>query len=133
MFEKKRRCDNNREKLNFIFLGGGELSLFNNFVFCFLFFFLFIVLWTDFVAECFNVIVYLLFFIVVLVYIGRPLHLIRQMYYTFRRFIKFVHDIANWRRATANMEERYPNVTLAELQEQNADDIWYKNILAFSI
>jgi hypothetical protein len=80
----------------------------------------FFVLWTDFVAECFNVLVYLLFFGVVLIYVGRPLHLIRQMYHTFRRFLDFVHDISLWRRATVNFDDRYPNVTQAELLEQNS-------------
>lgn len=83
----------------------------------------FFVLWTDFVAECFNVLVYLLFFGVVLIYVGRPLHLIRQMYHTFRRFLDFVHDISLWRRATVNFDDRYPNVTQAELLEQNTDDV----------
>jgi hypothetical protein len=83
----------------------------------------FFVLWTDFVAECFNVLVYLIFFGVVLVYVGRPLHLIRQMYYTFRRFLDFVRDISLWRRATVNFDDRYPNVTQAELLEQNSDDV----------
>jgi E3 ubiquitin-protein ligase synoviolin len=81
------------------------------------------VLWTHFVAECFNVLVYLIFFGVVLFYIGRPLHLIRQMYHTFRRFHDFAHDISVWRRATHNFDERYPNVTQAELLEQNTDDV----------
>ena len=83
----------------------------------------FFVLWTDFVAECFNVLVYIIFFSVVLIYVGRPLHLIRQMYYTFRRFLDFVHDISLWRRATANFDERYADVTQAELLEQGSDDV----------
>jgi E3 ubiquitin-protein ligase synoviolin len=66
---------------------------------------------------------YFLFFSVVMAYIGRPLHLIRQMYYTYARFVRRVKAIGNWRRATRNLNERFPAVTGAELRALDADDV----------
>ena len=51
---------------------------------------------------------YFIFFAVVLIYVGRPLHLIRQMYYSYARFVRRVRAIVNWRRATRNLNERFP-------------------------
>eukprot|EP00019_Armaparvus_languidus_P005718 CAMPEP_0168596922 /NCGR_PEP_ID=MMETSP0420-20121227/10304_1 /TAXON_ID=498008 /ORGANISM="Pessonella sp." /LENGTH=696 /DNA_ID=CAMNT_0008633569 /DNA_START=35 /DNA_END=2122 /DNA_ORIENTATION=- len=80
-------------------------------------------LWTDFIAEVFNMLLYVMFFGVVVAYIGRPLHLIRQMYYTYRRFARRVREVANWRRATKDINARFPLVTGAELRAQGSDDV----------
>ena len=82
-----------------------------------------VALWGDFVADCFNMLLYFLFFGIVMIYIGRPLHLIRQMYYTYVRFVRRVHAIAKWRRATRNLNERFPDVTGVELRALDADDV----------
>lgn len=48
-------------------------------------------------------------------YYGIPLHIIRDLYMTFRSFVLRVRDLIQYRRATNNMDQRYPNATLEEL------------------
>lgn len=48
-------------------------------------------------------------------YYGIPLHIIRDLYMTFRSFILRIRDLIQYRRATTNMDQRYPNATSEEL------------------
>lgn len=76
---------------------------------CFFFFYIYMLLFIVLgFVSCFNMLLYFIFFTVVLVYVGRPLHLIRQMYYSYARFVRRVRAIVKWRRATSNLNERYP-------------------------
>jgi hypothetical protein len=59
--------------------------------------------------------VYLIFFSVIFFHYGLPLHIIRDLYQTFRSLLLRVRDLTQYQRATANMEERYPNATEEEL------------------
>lgn len=48
-------------------------------------------------------------------YYGIPLHIIRDLYMTFRSFVLRIRDLIQYRRATTNMDQRYPNATPVEL------------------
>ncbi|PJF16648.1 Synovial apoptosis inhibitor 1 [Paramicrosporidium saccamoebae] len=50
-------------------------------------------------------------------YYGIPLHIIRDLYLTVRSFAMRVKDIIRYRKATANMNEKYPDATEEELAE----------------
>ncbi|KAI8804752.1 hypothetical protein BJ742DRAFT_823128 [Cladochytrium replicatum] len=73
----------------------------------------------DLVTDFFKLITYFLFFAVVVHFYGFPLHIVRDLYLTCRSFLQRCRDLVQYRRATANMNERYPDATLEEL---NATD-----------
>jgi E3 ubiquitin-protein ligase synoviolin len=44
-----------------------------------------------------------------------PLHLIRELYETFRNFRIRIADYVRYRKITSNMNERFPDATTEEL------------------
>lgn len=62
-----------------------------------------------------KLVTYLTFFTLVLSVYGLPLNIVRDVYITGRSFIMRCRDLVNYRTATRNMDERYPNATDAEL------------------
>jgi E3 ubiquitin-protein ligase synoviolin len=73
------------------------------------------VFYLELITDMFHLFVYLLFFIIVFSYYGLPLHLVRDLYWTFRNFRQRVSDFLRYRRVTANMNERFPNATPEDL------------------
>ncbi|KAG2166975.1 hypothetical protein JADG_006714 [Aureobasidium aubasidani] len=70
---------------------------------------------TDFV----KLIIYTIFFGISLTFMGLPMHIIRDVYLTFASFVKRVKDYNNYRKATQNMNSRYPDATSEELTNDN--------------
>jgi E3 ubiquitin-protein ligase synoviolin len=64
------------------------------------------VLYLEFVVDVFKLVVYLAFFGIILTYYGIPLHIIRQLYYTFASFRRRVIEVRKYRLATSNMNAR---------------------------
>ncbi|KAJ3210510.1 hypothetical protein HDU67_005241 [Dinochytrium kinnereticum] len=73
------------------------------------------ILITKHTPDFFKLITYFLFFAIVVHFYGLPLHIIRDLYMTLRSFIHRCRDLIQYRRATANMNERYPDATAEEL------------------
>lgn len=71
----------------------------------------------DFVVDLAKLLTYSTFFGIIVKYYGVPLHIIRDLYVTMRSFIVRIRDIVRYRRATANMNERYPDATPEELAQ----------------
>lgn len=46
---------------------------------------------------------------------GLPLHLVRELYETFRNFKARVADFIRYRKITSNMNDRFPDATAEEL------------------
>ncbi|KAG0248609.1 E3 ubiquitin-protein ligase hrd1, partial [Mortierella polycephala] len=69
----------------------------------------------DLVADFIKLVTYLFFFMVILVCYGLPLHIIRDVYMTMRSFLQKCKDLIQYRKATRNMNERYPDASPAEL------------------
>ncbi|KAF9940699.1 E3 ubiquitin-protein ligase hrd1 [Mortierella alpina] len=69
----------------------------------------------DLVADFVKLVTYLLFFMVILVCYGLPLHIIRDVYMTMRSFLQKCKDLIQYRKATRNMNERYPDASPADL------------------
>ncbi|CAG8444135.1 3736_t:CDS:2, partial [Scutellospora calospora] len=74
------------------------------------------VFYLELVTDFFKLITYLIFFAIILVSYGIPLHIIRDVYVTLRSFLQKCGDLVRYRRATRNMNERYPNATNDELE-----------------
>lgn len=70
----------------------------------------------ELITDFIKLTAYLLFFVVVINFYGLPLHIIRDLFMTLRSFIARIKDWVQYHRATANMDERYPDATTEELE-----------------
>lgn len=68
---------------------------------------------TDFI----KLIIYVVFFTVSVTFNGLPMHIMRDVYMTFASFSKRVSDYMAYRKATSDMNTRYPDATTEEIQE----------------
>ena len=66
-------------------------------------------------ADFIKLVLYLMFTYVIVTHYGLPLHIIRDLYFTLRSFATRLVEMIQYRRATYNMNERYPDATEAEL------------------
>jgi len=66
------------------------------------------VLYLDFITDVLRLSVYALFFLIIFSFYGLPLHIVRQIYITFRSFKRRVTAVIRYRKATQNMDERFP-------------------------
>jgi E3 ubiquitin-protein ligase synoviolin len=67
---------------------------------------------TDFV----KLVIYVVFLVVSITFNGLPMHIMRDVYLTFASFIKRVSDFLQYRRATSDMNTRYPDATTEEIR-----------------
>lgn len=67
---------------------------------------------TDFI----KLLIYLFFFAVSVTFNGLPMHIMRDVYMTFMSFSKRVTDYVAYRRATSDMNARYPDATVEEIR-----------------
>lgn len=72
------------------------------------------VFYTELMTDMLHLLVYLVFFIIVFTHHGLPLHLIRDLYITFRNFRNRISDFLRFRQVTARMD-RFPDATPADL------------------
>ncbi len=70
-------------------------------------------------SDFLKLVLYSGFFMMIVNYYGVPLHIIRDLYMTFRSFVLRVRDLIQYRRAIANMDLRYPNATESELNSSD--------------
>ncbi|KAK5125097.1 hypothetical protein LTR85_000771 [Meristemomyces frigidus] len=67
---------------------------------------------TDFV----KLVIYVVFFTVSITFNGLPMHIMRDVYMTFASFSKRVTDYVAYRKATSDMNTRYPDATTEEIR-----------------
>jgi RING-H2 zinc finger domain len=73
--------------------------------------------YVDLAQDFFKLVSYSGLVAVLVHYYGLPLHIIRDVYMTLRRFVERVKKLIRSRQAIANMETRYPTATAADLNE----------------
>ncbi|XP_057472055.1 ERAD-associated E3 ubiquitin-protein ligase HRD1A-like isoform X1 [Actinidia eriantha] len=69
----------------------------------------------ELIRDLLHLSMYLCFFLVIFLKYGVPLHLIRELYETFRNFKVRVADYIRYRKITSNMNDRFPDATPEEL------------------
>ena len=67
---------------------------------------------TDFI----KLLIYIVFFTVSITFNGLPMHIMRDVYMTFASFSKRVADYVAYRKATSDMNSRYPDATTEEIR-----------------
>ncbi|ODQ50776.1 hypothetical protein SAICODRAFT_168950 [Saitoella complicata NRRL Y-17804] len=74
------------------------------------------VFYLELALDLYKLLLYLAFFLLIVHFYGLPLHILRDLYLTVRSFVTRVRDFLRYRRATRDMNERYPDATPAELE-----------------
>ena len=74
------------------------------------------IFYIDLACDFLKLTTYLCFFSLILTFYGLPLNILRDVYITARSFVLKVRDLARYRQATRNMDERYPNATHEEME-----------------
>ncbi|KAL3524525.1 hypothetical protein ACH5RR_017359 [Cinchona calisaya] len=74
----------------------------------------------ELIRDLLHLSMYLCFFLAIFVNYGVPLHLIRELYETFRNFKVRVADYIRYRKITSNMNDRFPDATPEELIASDA-------------
>ncbi|KAL4296546.1 hypothetical protein GQ457_12G026870 [Hibiscus cannabinus] len=74
----------------------------------------------ELIRDLLHLSMYLCFFLVIFMNYGVPLHLIRELYETFRNFKIRVADYLRYRKITSNMNDRFPDATPEELTASDA-------------
>ncbi|XP_031378964.1 ERAD-associated E3 ubiquitin-protein ligase HRD1B-like isoform X2 [Punica granatum] len=74
----------------------------------------------ELIRDLLHLSMYLCFFLVIFMNYGVPLHLIRELYETFRNFKIRIADYMRYRRITSNMNDRFPDATPEELDASDA-------------
>ena len=67
--------------------------------------------------DLLKLIIYAVFFTIIILKFGLPIHMIRELYHTLSNFILKVKDLVQYTRAVQNLKNKYPNATLEELEQ----------------
>ncbi|KAL3701953.1 hypothetical protein R1sor_019975 [Riccia sorocarpa] len=78
------------------------------------------VFYLELVRDLLHLSLYLFFFLVIFIHYGLPLHLVRELYETFRNFKTRVADFIRYRNITSNMNDRFPDASPEELGRSDA-------------
>ncbi|KAI8977428.1 hypothetical protein BDF20DRAFT_820497 [Mycotypha africana] len=77
------------------------------------------IFYLDLITEFFKLVTYLVFFLYICLNYQLPIHIIRDVYVTFKSFIQKCRDLHRYRRATRNLNELYPDATAEDLNRAN--------------
>eukprot|EP00897_Mesotaenium_endlicherianum_P005922 jgi/Mesen1/5358/ME000267S04503 len=83
------------------------------------------VFYLELFRDLLHLFVYLVFFLIIFIYYGLPLHLVRDLYETFRNFKARVADFIRYRRITSNLNDRFPDATSEELSRWKRRNVHY--------
>ncbi|XP_057540832.1 ERAD-associated E3 ubiquitin-protein ligase HRD1B-like [Amaranthus tricolor] len=86
----------------------------------------------ELIRDLLHLSMYLCFFTVIFVNYGVPLHLIRELYETFRNFKIRIADYIRYRKITSNMNDRFPDATAEELNASDATCIICREEMAMA-
>ena len=62
-------------------------------------------------------VLYIIFFVIIFVYYGLPMHLIRDLWLSLKNLVKEWHQFRRYRKLCANMHQRFPDATQEQLEE----------------
>tara|TARA_B100000085_G_scaffold16448_1_gene14200 strand:+ start:176 stop:2152 length:1977 start_codon:yes stop_codon:yes gene_type:complete len=79
------------------------------------------IFYLELVTDLLQLFVYFVFFLIIFAYYGMPVHLMRDLYFTYRNFRKRVEEFIRYRRVTANLNDRFPDSTADDLS--TGDDV----------
>lgn len=74
------------------------------------------VFYLELALDLLHLIMYSAFFVVIFSTFGIPIHLVRDLYWTFRNFQTRVRDFLRFRRIAAHMDRRFPDATPEDME-----------------
>ncbi|KAI4137082.1 MAG: hypothetical protein LQ341_005290 [Variospora aurantia] len=77
------------------------------------------IFYLDIATDFFKLVLYLTFFCVLCMFYGMPIHIIRDLALTIRSFYKRIRDFVQYKHATRDMNERYPDATAEEIGRED--------------
>ncbi|KAH6603317.1 e3 ubiquitin- ligase synoviolin [Trichoderma cornu-damae] len=77
-----------------------------------------LVLWLDLITDMVKLGIYISFFMMLLMFYGLPIHIMRDLFITTRDFLKRLNALLRYRRAIQEMN-RYPDATERDLAQEN--------------
>ncbi|KAL7930591.1 hypothetical protein V8C35DRAFT_324275 [Trichoderma chlorosporum] len=77
-----------------------------------------LVLWLDLVTDMVKLGIYVSFFMMLLVFYGLPIHIMRDLFMTTRDFLKRLNALLRYRRAIQEMN-KYPDASERDLAQEN--------------
>lgn len=77
--------------------------------------------------------IYVLFFFILLMFYGMPIHIMRDLFMTTRSFIKRLTAFLRYRRATHDMNKRYADATVEDIQREDTCIICREEMRPWSV
>jgi hypothetical protein len=69
----------------------------------------------DIASDLLQSFIYILFFIVIMLKYGLPIHLLRDIYIAIHSVFKRINDLVHYRRLVTNLDQRFPDATEQDL------------------
>jgi E3 ubiquitin-protein ligase synoviolin len=69
----------------------------------------------ELLADVVTLCVYIAFFMIILTHYGMPLHILRELWMSLKNLQRRITTYVNYRRLTANLNDRFPDVTEEQL------------------
>lgn len=83
-------------------------------------------------TDLVKLLIYLVFFAIVLMFYGLPLHIVRDVYMTLRSFIGRCRDYIRFKKATTQMNVKFADATPEEIERENVCIICRDTMRAWS-
>jgi E3 ubiquitin-protein ligase synoviolin len=77
------------------------------------------IFYLDIASDLLQSLIYILFFVVIMVKYGLPIHLLRDIYVAIHSVIKRFNDLLHYRRLVTNLDQRFPEATAQDLADNH--------------
>lgn len=91
------------------------------------------VLTLDLITDFVKLGIYITFFVILLVFYGLPIHIMRDLFMTARSFLKRLTAFLRYRRATRDMNQKYEDATVEDIQREDTCIICREEMRPWSV
>lgn len=91
------------------------------------------VLTLDLISDVIKLAIYVTFFIILFMFYGLPIHIVRDLFLTARSFTKRLAAFLRYRRATQDMNKKYDDATVEDIQREDTCIICREEMRPWSV
>ncbi|TVY73588.1 ERAD-associated E3 ubiquitin-protein ligase HRD1, partial [Lachnellula suecica] len=91
------------------------------------------VLTLDLISDFIKLAIYVTFFVILFMFYGLPIHIVRDLFLTARSFTKRLTAFLRYRRATQDMNKRYEDATVEDIQREDTCIICREDMRPWSV
>ncbi|KAH6681935.1 hypothetical protein B0J14DRAFT_226866 [Halenospora varia] len=91
------------------------------------------VLTLDLISDFIKLGIYVTFFVILFMFYGLPIHIVRDLFLTARSFTKRLAAFLRYRRATQDMNKRYEDATVEDIQREDTCIICREEMRPWSV